>query len=178
MRPARSVGSIGTMGFRLDGIELPLERTTVTTPEAPELQRLLAMMVERGADTVLMEVSSHALEQRRTDPIRFDVAAFTNLGRDHLDFHPDLESYFEAKARLFTPERTRFAVINYDDPKGRELERRLRGFGIVVATVGRDSPDSAAGRLCRHRVPAGFRRDLDHGADADRDARVPAAAAG
>lgn len=132
----RTVGTIGTIGFRLNGAELPSERTTITTPEAPDLQGLLALMLERGADTVVMEVTSHALDQHRTDPIRFDLAAFTNLGRDHLDFHPDLESYFEAKALLFTPERAREGVINIDDPRGRELVRRLRGAGIAVRTVG------------------------------------------
>ncbi|WP_425486884.1 UDP-N-acetylmuramoyl-L-alanyl-D-glutamate--2,6-diaminopimelate ligase [Microlunatus speluncae] len=132
----RRVGMIGTMGFRLDGVELPADRTTITTPEAPELQSLLAQMVERGADTVIMEVTSHALDQGRTDPIRFDVAAFTNLGRDHLDFHPSLDHYFEAKARLFTAERTRAAVINSDDPRGRELVGRLQAAAIPVRTIG------------------------------------------
>ncbi len=132
----RRVGTIGTMGFRLDGVELPADRTTITTPEAPELQSLLAVMVDRGADTVIMEVTSHALDQGRTDPIRFDVAAFTNLGRDHLDFHPSLADYFEAKARLFTAERTRAAVINTDDPKGRVLVDRLHAAAIPVRTIG------------------------------------------
>lgn len=132
----RTVGTIGTIGFRLDGVALPSARTTVTTPEAPELQGLLAAMAERGADTVIMEVTSHALDQGRTDPIRFDVAAFTNLGRDHLDFHATLEDYFEAKAKLFTPERARTCVINADDPRGRELIERARTAGLAVRTIG------------------------------------------
>ncbi len=94
----RTVGTIGTIGFTLDGVQLPSPRTTVTTPESPDLQALLAYLVERGADAVAMEVSSHALALHRVAELVFDVAAFTNLGRDHLDFHPDQESYFQAKA--------------------------------------------------------------------------------
>ena len=94
---------IGTIGFRLDGRVLDGARTTVTTPESPELHGLLGYLRDEGARAVVMEVSSHALVLGRVDAIVFDVAAFTNLGRDHLDFHGDVESYFEAKARLFTP---------------------------------------------------------------------------
>ena len=93
----------------------------MTTPESTELQGLLGYLREERAEAVVMEVSSHALVLGRADAITFDVAAFTNLGRDHLDFHGDEEAYFEAKASLFTPERTRHAVINIDDPRGREL---------------------------------------------------------
>ena len=74
-------------------------------PEAPALQALLAVMAERGVDTVVMEVSSHALTLGRVDGIAFAVGGFTNLSRDHLDFHPTMEDYFEAKARLFDPAR-------------------------------------------------------------------------
>ena len=73
-----------------------------------------------------MEVSSHALVLGRADAITFAVSAFTNLGRDHLDFHGDEESYFAAKAALFTPDRTRHAVINIDDPRGRVLAEQIR----------------------------------------------------
>ncbi|MFC6359031.1 UDP-N-acetylmuramoyl-L-alanyl-D-glutamate--2,6-diaminopimelate ligase [Luteococcus peritonei] len=125
----RRVGTIGTIGFRLDGAELPSNRTTVTTPESPDLQALLAVMLERGADSVAMEVSSHALALQRVDHIGFDIAAFTNLGRDHLDFHPTVADYFEAKARLFQPEWCRVAVVNTDDEHGQELARRLREQG-------------------------------------------------
>ena len=125
----RRVGTIGTIGFRLDGEELPSNRTTVTTPESPDLQALLAVMRERGADSVAMEVSSHALALQRVDHIGFDVAAFTNLGRDHLDFHATMADYFEAKARLFQAEWCRVAVVNIDDEHGRELARRLSGEG-------------------------------------------------
>ena len=127
-------GLVGTIGFRLDGVDLPGARTTVTTPESPELQGLLGYLREGGASAVSMEVSSHALVLGRADAVLFDVAAFTNLGRDHLDFHGDLESYFEAKASLFTPERTRRAVLNVDDPRGETLRRRLATEDSVPVT--------------------------------------------
>jgi UDP-N-acetylmuramoyl-L-alanyl-D-glutamate--2,6-diaminopimelate ligase len=128
-------GLIGTIGFRLDGAPLDAARTTVTTPESPELQAMLAYIREAGTEAVLMEVSSHALVLGRADAIVFDVAAFTNLGRDHLDFHGDEESYFAAKAALFTPERTRHAVINIDDPWGRRLAEQVRRTGQVGLTT-------------------------------------------
>lgn len=124
-------GVIGTMGFLLDGHQLVGNRTTVTTPEAPELHGLLALMLERGTDCVAMEVSSHAMALHRVDAIRFTVAGFTNLGRDHLDFHHTQEQYFEAKALLFTPEHTRQAVINIDDEWGRKLSDRIAAAGQV-----------------------------------------------
>ena len=94
----RTPGLIGTVGVRIAGADVP---SALTTPEAPALQALLAVMAERGVDTAVMEVSSHALELGRTDGIRFAAGGFTNLSRDHLDFHPTMAAYFEAKARLF-----------------------------------------------------------------------------
>ena len=92
-----------------------------TTPEAPELQARLAAALSSGREAAAIEVSSHALVQHRVDGMRFAVAAFTNLGRDHLDYHGDVESYFRAKARLFDPERSACGVVNADDPFGRRL---------------------------------------------------------
>ena len=92
-----------------------------TTPEAPELQARLAAMRDRGVQAVAMEVSSHALDLHRVDGTWFEVAVFTNLSRDHLDYHGTMESYFEAKARLFEPDRARRAVVNVDNPYGRLL---------------------------------------------------------
>jgi UDP-N-acetylmuramoyl-L-alanyl-D-glutamate--2,6-diaminopimelate ligase len=120
------VGMVGTLGFLLDGRPLPASRTTITTPESPELQALLGYLLEAGADTVAMEVSSHALVLGRADAITFDVAAFTSFGRDHLDFHGDEQSYFAAKAQLFTPERARQVVLNIDDDGGRRLLDQVR----------------------------------------------------
>jgi UDP-N-acetylmuramoyl-L-alanyl-D-glutamate--2,6-diaminopimelate ligase len=148
-------GLVGTVGFRLNGVALDCVPTTVTTPESTDLQALLAFLVEEGVKTVVMEVSSHALVLGRTEAITFDVAAFTNLGRDHLDFHGDMESYFEAKASLFTPERTKHAVINVDDPKGRELVQRIgRHSGIRLTTVSLDG-DAACRALAYQAQPDG-----------------------
>nr|WP_168207579.1 UDP-N-acetylmuramoyl-L-alanyl-D-glutamate--2,6-diaminopimelate ligase [Microlunatus elymi] len=131
----RRCGVIGTLGYFLDGEEIVADRTTVTTPESADLQALLAILVERGADCVVMEVSSHALALGRADEIVFDVAGFTNFGRDHLDFHGSLEAYFEAKASLFTAERARAAVINTDDARGPELVARADRAGLRVLTT-------------------------------------------
>jgi UDP-N-acetylmuramoyl-L-alanyl-D-glutamate--2,6-diaminopimelate ligase len=123
----------------------------------------------------VMEVSSHALVLGRADAITFDVAAFTNLGRDHLDFHGDMESYFEAKASLFTPERTRHAVINVDDPRGRELVQRVgRQAGIGLTTVSIDG-DAACRALAYQAQPDGgtaVRADL-RGRIVDFSLRLP-----
>ena len=109
---------VGTVGTTVDGVDLA---TALTTPEAPELHALFAVMREQGVAGCAMEVSSHALVMGRVDGVVFDVAAFTNLGRDHLDFHADLEDYFAAKAQLFTPDRARLALLNADDAHGRRL---------------------------------------------------------
>ncbi len=95
-----------------------------TTPEAPELQAWLAARRDEGVDTVAMEVSSHALAMGRVRATRFAVAVFTNLSHDHLDFHRDLDDYFEAKALLFTPAYADAAVVNLDDERGRTLAAR------------------------------------------------------
>ena len=108
--------------------------TKRTTPEAPDLQAILATAVERGVDAVSMEVSSHALALSRTAGIRFEAAAFLNLTQDHLDFHADFEDYFEAKAKLFTPAYTRRAVVNVEDPYGREIAARCREQGVDLHT--------------------------------------------
>lgn len=138
----RRVATIGTIGFRLDGEAVESPRGTVTTPDAPDLQAMLARMAERGADTVAMEVSSHALDLHRVDGIVFDVAGFTMFGQDHLDYHATLEEYFAAKARLFTGALTRAAVINADDPWGRRLMDLVRADGGPrLVTAGVDSTD-------------------------------------
>jgi UDP-N-acetylmuramoyl-L-alanyl-D-glutamate--2,6-diaminopimelate ligase len=89
-----------------------------TTPESPDLQRRLADWRDDGVDVVAMEVSSHAIDQHRVDAMKFRVALFTNLSRDHLDYHGSMEEYFETKARLFDPERCESAVVNLDSPHG------------------------------------------------------------
>jgi UDP-N-acetylmuramoyl-L-alanyl-D-glutamate--2,6-diaminopimelate ligase len=132
----RTVGLIGTIGLRINGADVP---SVLTTPEAPALQAQLAAMAERGVDTVVMEVSSHALTLGRVDGIQFAVGAFTNLSRDHLDFHPTMKDYFEAKARLFdpgSPLRARTAVVCIDDEAGRAMADRA-GAAITVSAQNR-----------------------------------------
>lgn len=109
---------VGTVGTRIAGRDV---KTALTTPEAPDLHALFALMREQGVRGCAMEVSSHALVMGRVDGVVFDVAAFANLGRDHLDFHADVEDYFAAKASLFTPERARLGLTNVDDEHGRLL---------------------------------------------------------
>ena len=116
-----TTGLIGTVELRLAGKTIP---SVLTTPMPADLQGVLASLVERGGTDLVMEASSHALAQGRTDPIRFSVAGFTNLTQDHLDFHDTMEEYFEAKALLFTPEKAQKAVISVDDEWGRALHAR------------------------------------------------------
>ena len=111
-------GVIGTTGVRIDGVPVPFDRTT---PEAPDLQRLLRRMAGDGIGAVAMEVSSHGLHQHRVDGCRFTCAVFTNLSQDHLDYHGSMEEYFAAKARLFTPALSERGVVNGDTAEGRAL---------------------------------------------------------
>ena len=114
-------GRVGTVGYQFASIERPAARTT---PEAADLQALLRDMVDAGCRASVLEVSSHALSLRRVDEVRFGAAVFTNLSRDHLDFHGDMESYFAVKRRLFEmlPDDG-FGIVNLDDPVGEELVR-------------------------------------------------------
>ncbi|AVM65008.1 MULTISPECIES: UDP-N-acetylmuramoyl-L-alanyl-D-glutamate--2,6-diaminopimelate ligase [Dietzia] len=137
-------GLIGTTGSRVDGRALP---SRLTTPEAPEFQALLARMRAEGARAVAAEVSSHALRLGRVDGVRFAVGAFLNLSQDHLDFHPSMDDYFRAKARLFDVEAdpgsavwpAERAVVVIDDEWG----RRLVGMRPDAVTVSAD-PDADA----------------------------------
>jgi UDP-N-acetylmuramoyl-L-alanyl-D-glutamate--2,6-diaminopimelate ligase len=124
-------GVVGTVGAGTAAAPRLLEHTT---PEAPELQALLAQMRADGVRTVAMEVSSHALAQHRVDGTWFEAVCFTNLTRDHLDYHASLEDYFEAKARLFEPATAARAAVNVDDRRGVELARRCRERGLPVTT--------------------------------------------
>lgn len=114
-------GVLGTVGHRI-GSEV--REATRTTPEAPDVQGLLREMADRGCGACAMEVSSHALSLRRVDAVTFAAAVFTNLTRDHLDFHADMESYFQAKARLFEMlPRDAPSLVNVDDPRGAALAK-------------------------------------------------------
>jgi len=130
----RVAGLVGTVGMRIDGRDQP---SVLTTPEAPDLQALLAVMVEQGVDTVVMEVSSHALSLGRVDGVSFAVGGFTNLSRDHLDFHLTMEDYFEAKARLFDPQSAAHGAVSVlcvDDDYGRAMAARAHRPVTVSAT--------------------------------------------
>ncbi|MCX5045980.1 UDP-N-acetylmuramoyl-L-alanyl-D-glutamate--2,6-diaminopimelate ligase [Aldersonia sp. NBC_00410] len=132
----REPGLIGTIETRVQGRRVP---SALTTPEAPQLHALFAAMLEQGTDCVVMEVSSHALALGRVDGTRFDVAAFTNLSQDHLDFHPTFEDYFAAKARLFAPDSSVHAdraVVCIDDEWGRRMAEKAAGALSTVATSG------------------------------------------
>jgi UDP-N-acetylmuramoyl-L-alanyl-D-glutamate--2,6-diaminopimelate ligase len=123
-------GLIGTVETRIGAEVLP---STRTTPEATDVHALLAVMRERGVTAVVMEVSSHALALDRVAGVRYDVAAFTNLSQDHLDFHADMEDYFRAKAMLFTARYSDRGVVGVDDEWGRRLAAEA---AIPVTTVG------------------------------------------
>lgn len=126
----RRPGLIGTVETRIGEVRLDSVRTT---PEAPELHAILAVMAERDLDTCVMEVSSHALVQHRVDGVVYDLALFTNLSQDHLDFHADMEDYFAAKADLFTPRRSRQGLVCTDDDWGRRL---AADAPVPVQTIG------------------------------------------
>ena len=153
---ARRSAVVGTIGTRIAGVPAA---SALTTPEAPALQALFAVMREEDVEVCVMEVSSHAMVQGRVDGFVFDVAVFLNLGRDHLDFHRDLDEYFLAKAALFTPEHARQAVVNVDDAHGRRLldltplpVTTFSSEGQPGRLAGREHPSAPA----RHR-PAGAR---------------------
>ncbi len=128
-RPCGLIGTVATL------IGDDVVKTGFTTPEAPDVQALLAVMAERGLDSVAMEVSSHALAMGRADGIGFAVGAFTNLSQDHLDFHADMDEYFTAKARLFDG-RSRAAVICVDDRWGRRMAALAGPGATTVSTDG------------------------------------------
>ena len=125
----RVTGLIGTVEMRIGQDRIKSVRTT---PESADLHALFAVMLERGVDTCTMEVSSHALSLHRVDDVCFDVAAFTNLSQDHLDFHGSMEDYYLAKASLFTPERAVRAVVCVDDEWGQRLAQES---GVPVVSI-------------------------------------------
>src|SRR3954462_14933987 len=117
-------GLLGTVKSVIGGVEHPVVRTT---PEAFDLQRIFRAMLEGGDSACAMEISSHALELRRADAIHVAAAVFTNLTQDHLDFHPTMEAYFQAKRLLFASRLTRKRIVNADDPYGRRLLEEFPG---------------------------------------------------
>ncbi|KAF1706045.1 UDP-N-acetylmuramoyl-L-alanyl-D-glutamate--2,6-diaminopimelate ligase [Pseudoxanthomonas sacheonensis] len=132
--------SIGTLGAGLYGEVVP---TGFTTPLVLQMHALLAQLRDAGAKAVAMEVSSHALDQGRVDAVHFDVAVFTNLTRDHLDYHGDMAGYGAAKARLFAWPELQAAVINLDDAFGRELMAQLPEDLRAIGLSSRDETEAS-----------------------------------
>lgn len=148
---------IGGVELRIGGVHTA---TDITTPVPSELQRMLAEHLAAGGNDAVMEVTSHALQQHRTDPIRFRAAGFTQLSIDHLDYHPDIEHYFAAKSSLFTPERCEAAVILVDDAWGRRLYEQLAKSGqrtprLAALAVTTELPPGAAGWQVRLSAETG-----------------------
>lgn len=162
----RQTGLLGTVSSFVGGVQRPTKRTT---PEAIVLQRSFAEMAAAGDTACVIEVSSHALELRRADAIHWAAAAFTNLTQDHLDFHPTMEDYFAAKARLFdAAESSTRLVVNVDDPYGARLAAGREncitiGFGAAaqlraadVRGDGSGSSFAVDGRRFRTSLPGPF----------------------
>ncbi len=129
----RKTGVVGTLGIGFPGA---LAATGATTPDPVALQDLFTALARDGAEAVAMEVSSHALAQERVNGVFFDVAVFTNLSRDHLDYHGTMDAYARAKARLFAWPGLRHAVVNLDEPFGVEIAHELHGSAVRVHGYG------------------------------------------
>ncbi|MCT1386177.1 UDP-N-acetylmuramoyl-L-alanyl-D-glutamate--2,6-diaminopimelate ligase [Brachybacterium sp. p3-SID1565] len=147
-RPSGMVGTSGTEYRDATGTDHAIA-TVRTTPEAPELHGILARMLEDDVEACSMEISSHALVLHRADEVVADVACFTNLSQDHLDFHPTMEDYFAAKALLFTPEHSRRGVVCVDDEWGRRLAHRAQVPVTTYATL----PGIEADHVAREILP-------------------------
>lgn len=159
-----TTGLVGTVETRIAGRGSP---STLTTPEAPDLQRHLAAMVADDVDAVVMEVSSHGIDQQRVDGIRFDVAVFTNLFAEHLDYHGTIEHYWATKARLFEPARAAAGVVGVDGEWGARLAHQARipiktfgkipGADLEIETVHADLNGTALVGTCRAGGPKRIR---------------------
>ena len=163
-------GLIGGVATRIGDSEAV---SGLTTPEATDLQALLATMVERRVGAAAMEVSSHALTLGRVAGTRYDVVVFTNLSQDHLDFHASMDDYFAAKAELFTPKYARVGVVNIDDARGRELAATA---GIPVTTFSAEGRRAADWRAVDVRSGADgstFRVIGPGGVEADAAVALP-----
>ena len=159
-------GVIGTVNQRHCGMEVPSE---LTTPDAIKLQEILANMLKRGAKAVALEVSSHALDQQRISGCSFAASIFTNLGRDHLDYHQDMEQYFQAKAKLFLEYPSDTAIINIDDFYGRRLweivQRKKISYGLSPEAEVRPefqsiNSDGITGKLATPKGPVSIKSKL------------------
>ena len=167
-------------GYRtglIGGVETKIGGTAITshltTPEATELQALLATMADRGVGAAAMEVSSHALVLGRVAGTHYDVAVFTNLSQDHLDFHASMDEYFAAKAELFTPRYARTGVVNIDDDRGRELARQARIPITTFSAAGRPAADWRAVDVRSGADGSTFRVIGPGGVEADASVALP-----
>lgn len=164
-RAGLETGVIGTIDYRYGGVS---HANPVTTPESIDLQRILADMIENGVTHVILEVSSHAIDLHRVDGCHLDIGVFTNLTRDHLDYHGNMAAYGACKKRLFTdylgpenPKRRKVAVVNMDDPMGRELVDAISGEIVTTghAETCRVRPESysleRSGTVFRLSTPLG-----------------------
>ncbi len=147
--------------------------STLTTPEATDLQALLATMAERRVGAAAMEVSSHALALGRVAGTRYDVAVFTNLSQDHLDFHASMDEYFAAKAELFTPKYARAGVVNIDDARGRELAAEAPIPVTTFSAEGRRAADWRAVDVRSGADGSTFRVIGPGGVEADASVALP-----
>ncbi len=167
------LSTAGHQAGLVGGVELRVGKerlaSSLTTPEAPDLQALFAVMVERGVTAAAMEVSSHSLALGRVGGTSFDVAVFTNLSQDHLDFHADLEDYFRVKASLFMPPV--IGVVNVDDAYGRRLAKSAPVPVTTFSAAGQDDADwraadvrsGADGSTFRLIGPGGVEADVSVG---------------
>ncbi len=143
------LGTVCCQGADGEALSAPNEDplANMTTPDPAGLYQMLAQMVEEGAEYAVMEVTSHALALHKVDAISFEMALFTNLTQDHLDFHGDMEEYFLAKARLFA--MCRRAIVNGDDPYGKRL---LKEIAVPCLTCSEAEGDYGAEKICMHGV--------------------------
>src|SRR5210317_233592 len=142
-RNSGDAGIIGTIGYGpLDA----LKPANMTTPDPVSLQAMLSDCIDQGVEKLSMEVSSHALDQGRCDDVAFDAAVFTNLSRDHLDYHGTMEAYAAAKRRLFIDAHPRFAIVNFDDAFGKTLAGEI-GNGTEVFTYGTNGSSELRGSV-------------------------------
>jgi len=163
-------GLIGGVEVRVGAAVLD---SKLTTPEATDLQALLAAMTERGVGAAAMEVSSHALVAGRVAGTRYDVAIFTNLSQDHLDFHASMDEYFAAKAQLFTSRYSRAGVVNIDDAHGRELAASATIPITTFSVAGRSSADWRAVDVRSGADGSTFRVIGPGGVEADASISLP-----
>jgi UDP-N-acetylmuramoyl-L-alanyl-D-glutamate--2,6-diaminopimelate ligase len=147
----RDAGVIGTIDCRFGKTKIP---SAMTTPESLDLNLNLRQMVDAGVTDCFLEVSSHALSQKRVCDMNFDVGIFTNLSRDHLDFHSNMEEYKSAKAELFRGNKVKTPIVNIDDAAGKEFAAELKGN--VVSTGIKNSADYSAENISLTAVGSRF----------------------